>query len=172
MEPRDIELARVLQKEEIFLTLDPYAKVAGILGWGVDEVLKGCRRLQEAGIIRRFGAALTPGNAGFKANAMVAWEVDADKAEETGRKMAAHPRISHCYIRRCFEGFPYNLYTMIHGNTPEDLYGIIEGLSAENRITSYRALRSVKEFKKSSPFYYPKELEQAAPLESKCSKKS
>lgn len=161
MEPRDIELIRALQKEEIFLFARPFEEAARILGWGLGEVLERAAALKEAGIIRRFGAALTPRNAGFKSNSMVVWEIDEGKADEVGNRLSRHPRVSHCYIRPSFEGFPYNVYTMVHGNSPEDLRKIVRELSAIAGTTSCRTLDSLKEYKKSSPVYFPKALEPA-----------
>lgn len=155
MDYKDIELIRALQKEDIFLTLNPFQLIAEMLGWGVDEVIGRTKALNEAGIIRRFGAALTPRNAGFSANAMVAWEVGKDEENAVAEAMASHPRISHCYIRPTFDGFPYNVYTMIHGNSDADLKKIIRELSELTRVGSYRALTSIREFKKSSPLYFP-----------------
>lgn len=155
MDARDRSLIRVLQKEEIFKTPFPFKKAAEILGWEVEEVLGRAAALKDAGVIRRFGAALTPAKAGFTANAMVAWEVEKEREEEAADAMSAHPRVSHCYIRPAFEGFPYKLYTMIHGNSPDDLERIIDELSKVSRSTSFRALHSTREFKKSSPVYFP-----------------
>ncbi|MBI5468780.1 MAG: Lrp/AsnC family transcriptional regulator [Deltaproteobacteria bacterium] len=155
MDARDRSLIRVLQKEEIFKTLSPFKKAAELLGWEVEEVLGRATALKDAGVIRRFGAALTPAKAGFTANAMVAWEVEKEREEEAADAMSAHPRVSHCYIRPAFEGFPYKLYTMIHGNSPDDLERIIDELSKVSRSTSFRALHSAREFKKSSPVYFP-----------------
>ncbi|MBI5453725.1 MAG: Lrp/AsnC family transcriptional regulator, partial [Deltaproteobacteria bacterium] len=120
---RYIELIRALQTEGLFLTRDPFGKIAELLGWETDEVIELTKALKEAGIIRRFGAALTPRNSGFKSNSMVVW--NAGGGEEAGRIMAQHPRISHCYLRPSFEGFPYDLYTMIHADDPEHLERII-----------------------------------------------
>lgn len=155
MDPKDRALIRVLQDEEIFRDLNPFARAAGLLGWTLDEVLARARSLRDSGAIRRFGAALTPAKAGFSANAMVAWEVEKEREEDAADAMAAHPRVSHCYIRPAFEGFPYKLYTMIHGNSPDDLQRIINELAEVSRPVSWRALHSLKEFKKSSPVYFP-----------------
>lgn len=155
MDIRDMDLIRVLQDEGIYTTPSPFKTVAELMDWGLEEVLSRVQGLRDAGIIRRFGAALTPRNAGFKSNSMVAW--DASEAQEisAGELMAAHPRVSHCYIRPRFEGFQYSLYTMIHANSPGDLRRIIDELSLQSGIKSYRALNSLKEFKKSSPVYFP-----------------
>lgn len=159
MDKRDIELIRILQKEEIFLTERPFLEAARLLGWTLDEVLERTRTLKEAGVIRRFGAALTPRNAGFKSNSMIVWDVEDARAEEAGLLMSRHPRVSHCYIRPRFEGFPFNIYTMVHGNSPEDLARITEELARCAESSSYRALHSLREFKKSSPVYFLRALE-------------
>lgn len=161
MEPKDIDLIRALQREEIFLTAKPFEEAAKILGWEPGEVLDRAAALKEAGIIRRFGAALTPRNAGFKSNSMVVWEIEDSKAADVGGKLAEHMRVSHCYIRPSFEGFPFNVYTMVHGNSPEDLNRIVLELSRIAGTSSYRTLDSLKEYKKSSPVYFPKALEPA-----------
>ena len=75
--------------------------------------------------------------------------------------MADHPNISHCYIRPSFEGFPYNVYTMVHGNSPEDLKKIVNELAEIAGTASCRTLDSLKEYKKSSPVYFPKAFEPA-----------
>lgn len=157
MDERDIELIRVLQREEIFTEESPFGVAAELLGWEIAEVLDRSKRLKEAGVIRRFGAALTPRNAGFRANAMVAWDAAGDKGNDDAALMSSHPRISHCYIRPRFDGFPYNLYTMMHANTPEELTAIIDELSASAKIKRYRVLNSLEEFKKSSPVYFPRQ---------------
>lgn len=161
MERAEIELIQVLQKEEIFLMARPFEEAANLLGWPVDEVLERTRALLSKGVIRRFGAALTPRNAGFKANSMIVWDVEDSRAEEVGKGFSSHQRVSHCYIRPRFEGFPYNVYTMVHGNSPEDLQRIILNLSEMAQSPPHRALHSIREFKKSSPVYYPGALEPA-----------
>lgn len=159
MEQTDMALIQILQKEEIFLTLRPFEEAARLLNWSVDEVLERARALVGSGVIKRFGAALTPRNAGFKSNSMIVWDIEDSMAEEVGKAFAEHPRVSHCYIRPRFEGFPYNVYTMVHGNSPEDLQRIIVSLSESAATPPHRALHSIVEFKKSSPVYYPGALE-------------
>lgn len=126
-----------------------------MLSWDVDEVLERIQALRETGAIRRFGAAMTPHKAGFTSNAMVTWKVEGNKEDEAAEKMAAHPRVSHCYLRNGFEGFPYTLYTMVHANSEDDLKDIISELSDTAGVEESRVLKSVKEFKKSSPVYFP-----------------
>jgi DNA-binding Lrp family transcriptional regulator len=57
---------------------------------------------------------------GFQANAMTAWQVDEDRIEAVGKIMASFREVSHCYRRDPADGWPYNLYTMIHGKSEAD----------------------------------------------------
>ena len=155
MDRRDIELIRVLQREEIYLDRYPFQRAAEILGRDVDDLLERIRELKDAGVIRRFGAAMTPHRAGFTSNAMVVWRVEPEREAEAAEIMAAHPRVSHCYLRDGFEGFPYTLYTMTHANSPEELKEILDELSEKTGVTDRRVLKTVREFKKSSPVYFP-----------------
>ncbi|MBE7414629.1 MAG: Lrp/AsnC family transcriptional regulator [Deltaproteobacteria bacterium] len=153
-DPGDIALIRVLQDEGLFLTARPFHEAAQRLGWSVEEVLARSATLLERGVIRRFGAALTPRNAGFRHNAMVVWDVDDKKAEEAGSALSGHPRVSHCYIRPRFEGFPFNVYTMVHGSSREDLEAVIAELAERAGASRRKALHTLREFKKSSPVYF------------------
>ena len=155
MNEQEIKIIQALQNEEVYLTLDPFGEIASRLGMDKARLIEAVHELKERGAIRRFGAAMTPHKAGFTSNAMVAWEVDVNREEAAAGIMAAHPRVSHCYLRPPFEDFPYTLYTMTHANSPEELDEILEELSEKAGVKERRVLKSVKEFKKSSPVYFP-----------------
>ena len=155
MEEKDIAIIRALQSEDVYFELNPFKKVAEKLGIELSELLERIAKLKESGVIRRFGAAMTPHKAGFSSNAMVTWNVSGETENEAGEAMAAHPRVSHCYIRSGFEGFPFTLYTMVHANSPEDLDEVLDELAEIGKVKERRVLKSVKEYKKSSPVYFP-----------------
>ena len=147
--------------------------------WGVS-----CDELREdlaSKRMRRFGAILRHQNAGFAFNAMVCFRiVDSRKSEvgrgssvilsgeaakdpvkscdliaQAGSLLASNPHISHCYERPSFEGFPYNVYAMMHANSAEQLdHFIADCVKALNALQSspvdYVVLRSVQELKKTS----------------------
>lgn len=150
---KDIYLIRELQKD-VYLQANPFQSIAESLGLPLEEVIERIKELKGMGVIRRFGAALTPAKAGFKTNAMIVWDVEGKEEERIGEIMASHPRVSHCYIRPPFEGFPYKLYTMTHSNSDEELQDIIKELSEKSCLKRYRILRTVRELKKSSPVYF------------------
>ena len=69
-------------------------------------------------------------------------------------KMSANPAVSHCYDRTTAPGWPYNLYTMIHGHSRKECEQIADMLGKANGITNRMMLYSKKEWKKTSMKYF------------------
>ncbi|MBA4357281.1 MAG: Lrp/AsnC family transcriptional regulator [Desulfovibrio sp.] len=133
----------------------PFAAVAEHVNCTEDEVLALLTRLKQEGVIRRFGATLRHQKAGYGHNAMVAWRVDdPEEAQRVGKIMADRPEISHCYIRRTYPQWRYNLYTMIHGKNPGDCMEVVGAISQATGVTDYQILQSVRELKKISMRYF------------------
>lgn len=150
---KEMALIRELQRD-VYLEEDPFQRIAASLGRPLNEVLEQVKDLKAKGVIRRFGAALTPAKAGFKTNAMIVWDTEGGDEEMLGTIMAAHPRVSHCYIRPPFNDFKYTLYTMMHANSEEELQEMLNELSARSGLSRYRILRTIRELKKTSPVYF------------------
>ncbi|MCQ2096463.1 MAG: Lrp/AsnC family transcriptional regulator [Fibrobacter sp.] len=108
--------------------------------------------------MRRFGAVLRHQQAGFSENAMVCFVIPGSEpfsagtlcVDQAGALLAAEPFVSHCYERDAFGPFPYNVYAMVHGNSPEDLSAKIESLVKKLENPEYAVLRSERELKKTS----------------------
>jgi DNA-binding Lrp family transcriptional regulator len=132
----------------------PFADIAEQVGVAPEVVLKLLRELKESGAIRRFGATLRHQKAGYGRNAMVAWKAPEERVDEVGRKMAEQPEISHCYVRRTYPEWPYNLYTMIHGRDEGDVDRVVERLARETGLADYDKLESIEELKKTSMTYF------------------
>lgn len=96
--------------------------------------------------MRRFGAILRHQDAGFAYNAMVCFATHAD----AGTVLAQKPYISHCYERPVFEGFPYNLYAMMHAQSAAELDQYIKDAAASIGNPEYAVLNSMRELKKTS----------------------
>ncbi len=103
-------------------------------------------------IMRRFGAVLRHQQAGFDANAMVCLAV-AD-TERAGALLAENPHVSHCYERAPFEGFPYNVYAMFHGQSEAELEQSIGSAVSALNGPDHAVLTSLKELKKTSFVYF------------------
>lgn len=152
----DRPLIRVLQKD-LPHVLYPFRELARQLDWSEAKVLKRTESMLEQGAIRRFGAVLRHQKAGFLANAMGVWEVEDALVQKAGEEMARFREVSHCYQRPTLPDWPYNLFTMIHGRTPEDCHRVVEEIAKETGISRYAMLFSLAELKKSSMEYFMEE---------------
>jgi DNA-binding Lrp family transcriptional regulator len=153
LQERDKLLIKAVQ-QGIPIEKTPFDKVASSIGEEQAWVIEKLGEWIEKGVIRRFGAALRHHGAGFVHNAMVVWSVPAEDEERIGRLFAAESSVSHCYLRPVFPGFPWSLYTMLHSQTEEGLAQAIERLRQESFISDFLILKSVKEYKKTSPHYF------------------
>ena len=126
----DIPFVRALQ-HNLPLVQRPFRELAQREGVSENELLEAARRLLASGIMRRYGATLRHREAGYTVNALVAWRVPAERIEAAGRAAAAHAAVSHCYERVARPPvWPYQLFTMIHGRSEEDLGQVIAQLGA------------------------------------------
>jgi DNA-binding Lrp family transcriptional regulator len=137
----------------------PFLEVAEQVGVTEEELLAAIRSLMEKGYIRRFGATLRHQQSGYAANVLVVWRVPESEVSAVGKKLAAHREVSHCYARTPAPAWPYNLYTMIHGRTPEDCTRTAARMAADTGLADYQMLFSETELKKTTMRYF-KESEQ------------
>jgi len=132
----------------------PFRVAARKVGMTENEFIDTIRRLKQNGVIRRFGATLRHQEAGFSSNAMVAWKVPDERVDDVGKKMAEFREVTHCYHRKANPHWPYNLYTMVHGNSKEQCRQIARRISEVTGVNDYILLFSEKEFKKTSMEYF------------------
>ena len=118
-------------------------------------LLEALQSLCDRGFIRRYGATLRHQKTGFTANAMAAWQVDEDRIDEVGNKMASFREVSHCYRRNPTDRWPYNLYTMIHASDEDACRQTAQNMSEAASVENYTLLFSRKELKKTSMVYFP-----------------
>lgn len=149
----DKGLIRHLQGD-IPLTERPFREIAEKMGISESALIERARQFKEKGYIRRFGATLRHRQAGFSANGMGVWIVPEEDRERVGKIMATFKEVTHCYERPSFEGWPFNLFTMIHGQSKEECFEVAERISGATGITDYKLLFSSREFKKTSMQYF------------------
>ena len=85
---------------------------------------------------------------------MVAWKVPEERVEEVGRALAAKPFVTHCYLRRTYPDWPYNLYTMIHAETEEACRKLVEETARELSLSEYEILFTEKEIVRRTRRYF------------------
>jgi siroheme decarboxylase len=132
----------------------PFLELAESLGISEEALLATIRSLMDRGYIRRFGATLRHQQSGYEANALVAWAVPEAELKRIGQHLAGHLAVTHCYARRPAPTWPYNLYTMIHGRTPDAGIKVAAQMAAETGIHDYELLFSETELKKTTMRYF------------------
>ncbi|WP_435077503.1 siroheme decarboxylase subunit beta [Halococcus sp. AFM35] len=137
------------------LTATPYRDIAADLDEPVEGVLDGVRRLREAGCIKRIGCIVNHVVTGFDANCMVVWDVPDEDLDARGTEVGALPYVTLCYHRprRPAQGWPYDLFTMIHGRDAETVDEKIDELTAEHLPYDHERLYSTETLKQTGARY-------------------
>ncbi|MDF1513829.1 MAG: Lrp/AsnC family transcriptional regulator [Anaerolineae bacterium] len=152
--PADIPIIQQLQQDLPLITY-PFAEWAVDLNLSQEALIKKAQELINAGIMRRFGAVLRHRKAGYKANGMACWIVPDAHIEKAGLYAAGFPQVSHCYQRPAYPPrWPYTLFTMVHGQTKEQVETVVAQISQETGLDEYEILYSTKEFKKERVRYF------------------
>jgi len=142
-----LRAVRALQ-QDLPCRRDPFAVLAEGAGLDADMLLVHAADFLAAGWMRRYAAVLRHRAAGSRANVLVAWAVAEPLADTAGARCARSPAVSHCYLRPTAPGWPFNLYTMIHGRSQEDCRATIEEIAATTGLDRRAELWTTKEYKK------------------------
>jgi len=157
---KDITLSKLHKEiikyaqEDIEIKKEPFLDMINKIGIDYDTFFNALKELQEAGVMRRFASILNHRKAGFSSNAMVVWDVDVENAEQIGEKVAAFGVVSHCYLRPKYPNWPYNLFSMIHAKSKDEIDDILKEIGDEIEYKTKRLLYSSREFKKQRVKYF------------------
>ncbi len=138
------------------LVSHPYAEVAKQIGWSEEQVIERIGEMQRSDIIKRFGVIVRHHELGYRANAMVVWDVPEQRLDEVGRLLGDHPCVTLCYQRpRRLPEWPYNLFSMIHGRSQQQVTAQVKQLIDELGLgdISYEILFSGQRFKQRGARY-------------------
>lgn len=144
----DQQIIRRLQGE-FPLVPAPYRRLAEEIGITETELLERLQRMKAQGILRKMGAVLQHRVAGFHGNALCCWQVPAEQVKTVVAQLVGRPFISHVYLRKPQEQWPFNLYTVFHAHTREECLERIEQTAQELNLAVYRVLFSRKNWKRS-----------------------
>jgi siroheme decarboxylase len=106
-------------QEGLPMTRTPYRDMAAAIGIPVEEASGVLENWRQDGTIRRMGAVVNHFRVGLAGGAMVVWDVPPERRAEVGAMFAGFEEVSHAYERQTAPDWPYSLYTMVHGATPE-----------------------------------------------------
>ena len=138
------------------MTARPYARIAEQVHSTEAAVIANIRDLAEAGIIKRFGVVVRHRALGFKANAMVVWDIADEAVDAIGDRMAADAAVTLCYRRpRRPPAWPYNLFCMIHGRDRDTVIERVDSLAISLGLSNVtrEVLFSLRQFKQRGARY-------------------
>lgn len=138
------------------ITATPYADVGTQLGMDETEVLARLERLNQSNIIKRLGVVVRHHELGYRANGMIVWNIPDEDVAELGVCMGRFDFVTLCYRRpRRLPEWPYNLFTMIHGQDRDDVLKNIQFLinSCNLNDIEHDVLFSTRRFKQRGAIY-------------------
>jgi DNA-binding Lrp family transcriptional regulator len=138
------------------LTGRPFLTIAKQLGIGEREVIDQLTQLLADGHIKRLGIVVRHHELGFRANAMVVWNVADEVVDKLGHCIGKFEFVTLCYQRaRHAHDWPYNLYCMIHGRDRESVLERIDEVRGRCglRQVPYEILFSRRRFKQRGAHY-------------------
>lgn len=149
------DLIEVIQRG-LPLVARPYQEVAERLGWSEQLVIEKLQTMINGGVIKRLGIVVRHHELGYRANAMVVWDVPDDEVDSLGEKLGRQDCVTLCYQRpRMLPEWRYNLFCMVHGRDREEVLEcidtMIEGLTLEN--IPHTVLFSGRRFKQRGALY-------------------
>ncbi len=138
------------------LVARPYAAWAAALGVSEGEVLDTLARWLDRGTLRRFGVVVRHHELGFDRNAMTVFDVPDDEVDACGAALAAQPGVTLCYRRARAEGWPYNLYCMVHGRERDGVRATITAAARAAGLDRHphEVLFSLRRFKQQGGRYF------------------
>lgn len=127
---RELDLVAAMQNG-LPLVSRPYAAVGEKAGMSEDEVMDYLARWQRDGTVRRLGVIVRHHELGYRANAMVVWNIPDEQLGQVGQLLGKQEFVTLCYQRpRRLPEWPYNLFCMIHGQDRDVVTGHVHKLAA------------------------------------------
>ncbi|HUT40264.1 MAG TPA: Lrp/AsnC family transcriptional regulator [Gammaproteobacteria bacterium] len=134
----------------------PYQAIAERIGCTESGVIEQLRNLLERGIIKRLGVVVRHHELGYRANAMVVWDVADDQVDRIGRQLGDQDCVTLCYQRpRRLPGWRYNLFCMVHGQDRDEVLACIERMTTALGLgeTPHEILFSGRRFRQRGAHY-------------------
>ena len=114
----------------------------------VEAAIETIQSLIDKGVIRAPSAVLNHHKLGFDTNVMFCAHIPPDRVDHVGKRLAQLKIVSHCYERKTFQGWPYNLFAMMHTQTPEQIRRLTDEFTTAEQIDKFELLGTTAELKK------------------------
>jgi DNA-binding Lrp family transcriptional regulator len=151
--PLDRRLIAALQPG-LPLVSRPFAQLAEEAGMQESALVERLAEWLDDGCIKRFGVVVRHHELGYKANAMVVFDVPDDAVSAVGQRLSREAGVTLCYRRqRHLPHWHHNLFCMVHGRSRAEVEPIIERLCS---VAGYpcTALFSLRRFKQCGAKYF------------------
>lgn len=148
----DRPLAALLE-DGLPLVPRPYDAWAQALGRTPESVLHTLQQWLDQGTVRRIGAIVRHHELGFDANAMTVFNIPDAEVDACGEALARVTGVTLAYRRERTEGWPYNLYCMVHGRDRTAVRDVIARVLDHCDLAQYphEVLFSCRRFKQTGP---------------------
>lgn len=155
VEPSEMPLAGLLE-EGLPLVERPFAQWAERLGEPEEQVLETLQRWLVGGALRRFGVIVRHHEAGFIHNAMTVFDVPDAQVDSIGSVLARQTGVTLAYRRARADGWPFNLYCMVHGRDRSTVVDAVEAATTASGLSAFprRVLFSRRRFKQEGGRYF------------------
>jgi len=126
--------------------------------FNIDEIvlINTLLELQQLYIIRRFGVIIRHHELGYKHNAMWVLNIQDNKVDGVGKKLAKIENVNLCYLRpRISPDWNYNLFCMVHGKNRQNVINLINKIATDYNLNMQdsQILFSTHRFKQKGAFY-------------------
>lgn len=138
------------------LVAQPYAQWARALGQRPAAIRATLQTWLAQGTLKRFGVVVRHHEVGFDQNAMTVIDVPDAEVDACAQGLARQGGVTLCYRRARAEGWPYNLYCMVHGRERGEVRAQIARALAESGLAAYphAILFSRQRFKQAGARYF------------------
>lgn len=134
----------------------PYEALARQLGCSEADIIDHIASMKQRGDIKRFGVVVRHRKLGYRANAMVVWNIDDAQVDALGECFGQFDFVTLSYRRpRHMPDWPYNLFCMIHGHDRQDVLDNLAFMIARCRVEQvpHEVLFSTRCFKQRGAIY-------------------
>ena len=115
----------------------PFRQLAESAGCEEGQLLATLQRWLANGTLKRIGLVVRHHELGYRANAMVVWNIADDDVDRVAGLLSAEPLVTLCYRRpRQLPSWPYNLFCMIHGREEEEVRNTVSAIIRRNGLNA------------------------------------
>lgn len=134
----------------------PFVEIGAGIGLAEREVIAGLEYFVEQCVIKRMGVVVRHRELGYRANAMVVWDIPDDQVSVLGNRIGSFGFVTLCYRRpRRLPAWRFNLFTMIHGQQRDEVLSLLEQLKEQCGLkdVTHEVLFSRRRFKQCGACY-------------------